>query len=472
MKVSQKMDWSRCPKIKTDLPGPKSKKLIAYDEKFVSQSYTRAYPVVIDHANGAYLWDVDGNCFIDFHSGIGVCSTGNCHPKVVEAVKKQAEKSLHIASADFYHEPVGKLAEKLSQIAPGKDAKRTFFSNSGTEAVEAAFKLARYNKRKPRTIAFIGAFHGRTMGSLSLTCSKLNQRRYFAPMVPEVTHVPYAYCYRCPFNLTYPKCDIACVKFIDEEILQKVAPADEVAAIFVEPIQGEGGYIVPPPEYLPRLKALAQKYGILFIADEVQSGMGKTGKMFAMNHWNVTADVVVVAKALASGLPLGACIASKELMSWEPGSHSTTFGGNPIACAAALVTIELLENGLMKNAAKMGDYIMKHLKRMMNQYETIGDVRGKGLMIGIEFVKNRKTKERAPELSNEIANECFRNGLMLLTCGKNAVRFIPPLIISQDTVDQALEIFEKAVKKVQAHKVSKIVRTMSKKAPKNGRTWI
>jgi 4-aminobutyrate aminotransferase len=267
-----------------------------------------------------------------------------------------------------------------------------------------------------------------------------------------VTHVPYAYCYRCPFNLTYPKCDIACVKFIDEEILQKVAPAEEVAAIVVEPIQGEGGYVIPPPGYLPRLKTLAEKYGILLIMDEIQSGMGKTGKMFAMEHWNVTADIVVVAKALASGMPLGACVASRKLMSWEPGAHSTTFGGNPIACAASLATIELIENGLMRNAARMGKYIMKHLEGMMKRYSIIGDVRGKGLMIGIEFVKNRKTKEAAPDLADRIAYECFRKGLMLLTCGKSVIRFIPPLVVSQRTVDQALDIFEKAVKKFQSKK--------------------
>ena len=440
----------RCPRIKTRLPGPRSKTMIGRDEKFVSQSYTRAYPVVLSHALGAYLWDVDGNCFIDFHTGIGVCSTGNCHPQVVEAIRKQAEKAIHIPSADFYHEPVGKLAVNLSQIVPGDYPKRTFFSNSGAEAIETGFKLARYNQRRPRTIAFINGFHGRTMGALSLTCSKLNQRRYFAPLVPEVTHVPYAYCYRCPFNLTYPKCDVACVKFIEEEILQKVAPADEVAAMVVEPIQGEGGYIVPPPAYLGRLKALAEKYGILLIMDEIQSGMGKTGKMFAMEHWKVTADIVVVAKALASGMPLGACIASRKLMSWEPGSHSTTFGGNPIACAAALVTIELIQNGLMQNARRMGNYIMEHLKKMMKRYEIMGDVRGKGLMIGIEFVKSKRTKEPAPELCDRIAYECFRNGLMLLTCGQNVIRFIPPLIVSQHTVDQALDIFEKAVKKIQS----------------------
>jgi 4-aminobutyrate aminotransferase len=448
----EKMVSYRYPKIKTRLPGPKSRRLIDRDERFVSQSYTRAYPVVLSHAQGAYLWDVDGNCFIDFHTGIGVCSTGNCHPQVVEAIKRQAEKAIHIPSADFYHEPVGKLAERLSQIVPGKYPKRTFFSNSGAEAVETGFKLARYNRKRPRMIAFINGFHGRTMGALSLTCSKVTQRKYFAPLVPEVTHVPYAYCYRCPFNLTYPKCDFACVKFIEEEILNKVAPADEVAAIVVEPIQGEGGYIVPPPGYLQRLKALAEKYGILTIMDEIQSGMGKTGKMFAMEHWNVTADIVVIAKALASGMPLGACVASRKLMSWEPGSHSTTFGGNPIACAAGLVTIELLENGLMRNASRMGNYMMKHLKKMMKRYAVMGDVRGKGLMIGIEFVKNRRTKEPAPEMTDQIARECFKNGLMLLTCGKNTIRFIPPLVISQETADQALEIFEKVVKKANSKK--------------------
>jgi len=446
------MASDRRPKIKTRLPGPQSKKLIARDERFVSQSYTRAYPAVLSHAHGAYMWDVDGNCYIDFHTGIGVCSTGNCHPKVVEAIKAQAEMAVHIPSADFYNEPVGKLAEKLSDIVPGKGRKRTFFSNSGAEAVETAFKLARYNRKRPRMIAFINGFHGRTMGALSLTCSKVTQRKYFAPLVPEVTHVPYAYCYRCPYNLTYPKCDFACVKFIDEEILNKVAPADEVAAIVVEPIQGEGGYVVPPPGYLNKLKEMADKYGILLIMDEIQSGMGKTGKIFAQEHWGVAADILVAAKALASGVPLGACVASRKLMSWEPGAHSTTFGGNPIACAAALATIELIENGLMQNASRMGRYIMKYLEGMMKRYSIIGDIRGKGLMIGIEFVKNRKTKEAAPEMTEQIAYDCFRNGLMLLTCGKSVIRFIPPLVISQNTVDQTLEIFEKVVKKFQSKK--------------------
>jgi 4-aminobutyrate aminotransferase len=438
--------------IKTKLPGPISKKLIDKDEKFVSRSYTRGHAAVLDRAKGYYIWDVEGNKFIDFHAGIGVCSTGNCHPKVVEAIKTQADKAIHIATADFYNEPVGKLAEKLAQIAPGKFPKRVFFTNSGTESVEAAFKLARYNKRKPRMIAFIGAFHGRSMGSLSLTCSKLNQRKFFAPLVPEVTHVPYAYCYRCPYNLTYPKCDYACVKFIDEVILKKVAPAEDVAALFVEAIQGEGGYIVPPPEYHKLLKQMCEKYGILFVADEVQSGMGRTGKMFAIEHWGVVPDVIAVAKALASGLPLGACISSKELMSWDPGSHSTTFGGNPVACSAALATLELLEGGLVKNAEKMGKFIMKHLEKMMNNHRIIGDIRGKGLMIGIELVKDKKKKTPAPDFAEEVMQECFRNGLMLLTCGPNSVRFIPPLIIDEEVTLEALSIFENAIAKIEKRK--------------------
>lgn len=446
------MAAKKYPKIITKLPGPKSKKLIDKDEKFVSQSYTRVYPAVIDHAQGAYIWDVDGNCFIDFHSGIGVCSTGSCHPQVVGAIKKQAEKSIHIASADFYHKPVGDLAKKMAEVTPGNKSKRTFFSNSGSEAVETAIKLARYNTKRPRMIAFINGFHGRTMGALSLTCSKGTQRRYFSPMLPEVTHVPYAYCYRCPFNLTYGKCDFACIKFIDEVILQKVAPAEDVAAIVVEPIQGEGGYVVPPKEFHPMLKKICDKYGILFIMDEIQSGMGRTGKMFAIEHWNVIPDITVSAKALASGMPLGACTASAKLMSWEPGAHSTTFGGNPIACVAALKTIELLQNGLIKNAERMGKFIMKRLAKMKAKYEIIGDVRGRGLMIGIELVKSKKTKEPAGEYAERVLQECFKSGLMLLTCGESTVRFIPPLIIDEEIANRALDIFEKVIKKVNSRK--------------------
>lgn len=437
------------PCIKTALPGPKSKKLIKKDERFVSQSYTRAHPTVIERGEGVLLWDVDGNCFLDFHSGIGVCTTGNCHPNVIRAVKDQLERAIHIASADFYHEPVGKLAKVLSDIAPGKGTKRAFFTNSGTEAVEAAMKLARYNKKRPGYIAFIGAFHGRTMGALSLTCSRHVQRKHFAPFLPQVTHVPYAYCYRCPYHLRYPSCDFYCVDIIEELYLSHVCPPEDVAAMIVEPIQGEGGYIVPPPGYHNRLKKLCEKYDILYVADEVQSGMGKTGKMFALEHWGVVPDIIAVAKGIASGMPLGACIASAKLMSWEPGAHSTTFGGSPVSCVAALETIKLLRDILMENACKVGNYIMAELKKIQKRHYSIGDVRGKGLMIGIEFVRDKKTKEPAPEISDEVGKLCFKMGLMLLTCGPNVIRFVPPLVITKDIATRALEIFDAAVTKAE-----------------------
>lgn len=433
------------PLIKTRLPGPKSKKIIKQDEKFVSPSYTRTHPVVIEKGEGTFLWDVDGNRFLDFHSGIGVTATGNVHPRVVKAAIRQMKKALHIATADFYHQPVAELAKKITSISPGKFPKRVFFTNSGTEAVEAAFKLARYNRRRPRTIAFINAFHGRTMGSLSLTCSKQIQRQRFAPLVPEVTHVPYAYCYRCPYHLTFPSCNFHCVQVIEDVYLNKVAPADEVAALVVEPIQGEGGYVVPPPGYHQRLKKMCEKFGILFVADEVQSGMGKTGKMFAIEHWDTVPDIIATAKALGSGLPIGAAIASSKLMSWEPGAHSTTFGGNPVACAAALETIKLLENGLMKNAERVGKVLMEELDRMMERHDIIGDVRGKGLMIGVEIVKDKKSKKPMPEWAEAIMMEAFRRGLMLLTCGPNTLRIVPPLVITTEQAMAGLAILEKSI---------------------------
>ena len=434
----------QAPEIKTALPGPKSKAIIAQDEKYVSHSYTRAYPTVIERGEGAYLWDVDGNCFLDFHSGIAVCSTGNAHPDVVAAVKRQADKSLHIATADFYHDLVGPLAEKLSQIAPGDKPKRVFFTNSGTESNEAALKLARYKTRRPRFLAFINAFHGRSMGSLSLTCSKKVQRAGFSPLL-EVTHVPYANCYRCPYHLEYPSCEMHCVKVIESTWLDRVAPAEDVAAIFVEPAQGEGGYIVPPKEFHPMLKEIAHKYGILYVCDEVQWGMGKTGKMWAIEHWDVTPDIITTAKAIASGLPLGACIADADLMDWPPGAHSTTFGGNPLACAAAIETIRLLENGLMQNAAMMGKYFMDRLKEMQKKHRSIGDVRGLGLLLAVEFVMDKKTKEPAKNMADEIMMECFRRGLMTLTCGQSAIRLCPPLIIDKATADLGLDILDAVI---------------------------
>jgi 4-aminobutyrate aminotransferase len=432
------------PEIKTALPGPKSAVIIEQDEKFVSHSYTRAYPTVIERGEGAYLWDVDGNCFLDFHSGIAVCSTGNAHPDVVDAVKKQADKALHIATADFYHDLVAPLAEKLASLAPGNKPKRVFFTNSGTESTEAAMKLARYKTGRPRYLAFINAFHGRSMGSVSLTCSKKVQRKGFSPML-EVTHVPYANCYRCPYHLEYPSCEMHCVKVIEDVWLDRVAPAEDVAAIVVEPCQGEGGYIVPPKEFHPMLKKIAEKFGILYVSDEVQWGMGKTGKMWAIDHWDVEPDIISTAKAIASGLPLGAIIADADLMDWPPGAHSTTFGGNPLSCAAAIETIRLMEEGLMKNAEVQGNYMKDQLLAMQQKHPSMGDVRGLGLLLAVEFVLDRKTKEPAKKMADEIMMECFKRGLMTLTCGTSGVRFCPPLIVDKATIDQGLEILEQVI---------------------------
>jgi 4-aminobutyrate aminotransferase len=438
------------PVIKTALPGPKSKTKIKFDERHVSPSYTRMHPVVLSHAAGAWIWDVDGNQFLDFHSGIGVCSTGNTHPKVVEAIITQTKRAVHISTADFYHELVGKLAQRLSDVTPGPGPKRVFFTNSGAESVEAALKLARYKKRRPRMIAFTGAFHGRTMGALSLTCSKATQREGFGPLLPEVTHVPYAYCYRCPFHLKHPSCGLACVKFIEEEIFSRVAPSSEVAAIVVEAVQGEGGYIVPPKDYFPALAALAKKHDVFLIVDEIQSGMGRTGKMLAIEHFGVSPDIVTVAKALASGIPLGACIASKKIMDWPPGAHSTTFGGSPVGCAAALATIDLLQQGLIDNAAKQGKFLISELRKMQKRHPSIGDVRGLGLMIGVEFVFDRVTKKPAPKVAKRVMDVAFENGLMILTCGPNGVRLIPPLVVNRHDCTLALEILEAAIKKVES----------------------
>ncbi len=444
------------PDIKTSLPGPKSRKLMKLDKQHISPSYTRMHPVVLDHGEGALLWDVDGNCFLDFHAGIAVCGTGNCHPKVVEAVQQQAAKSMHISTADFYHGLVGPLAKELSDLAPIKGPCRVFFTNSGAETVECALKLARYKTRRPRFIAFIGGFHGRTMGALSLTCSKMNQRAGFAPLLGEVTHVPYPYLYRDHFNTPGKKNTAReYLRFIEEDILTRVAPAEEVAALIVEPVQGEGGYIVPPPDFLPGLKEICQRHGILLVVDEVQSGMGRTGKMFAIEHWDVEPDIICSAKALASGLPLGACIASRKMMDWPPGVHSTTFGGNPLSCAAARATLELLAGGLVENAAKQGAFLLRELKKLQKKHFSIGDVRGLGLMIGIEFVFDKKTKEKAGAIAQDVMMECFQRGLMLLTCGPNAVRFVPPLVVDRNLCKIALEIFDAAVSEIEKQQHSR-----------------
>jgi 4-aminobutyrate aminotransferase len=436
------------PQIKTALPGPQAKKLIKLDQSFVSPSYTRVYPLVVDKAKGLWVHDVDGNVFLDFTSGIAVNATGHCHPEVVKAIQTQARRLLHMSGTDFYYTPQILLAEKLAALAPGRGPKRAYFGNSGAEAVEAAFKLARWHTKRELNIAFFGAFHGRTMGALSLTASKTIQKKHYNPFVPGITHIPYAYCYRCAYNLRYPDCGLHCAHWIEDTLFRTTVPAEEVAAIFVEPIQGEGGYIVPPPEFHKVLNKIARKYGILYVADEVQSGMGRTGKMFAMEHFGVAPDIMAVAKGIASGLPLGATIAPAKIMNWEAGSHASTFGGNPLSCQAAMATIELLEKNMMKNAGRQGERLLMGLFELQKTYECMGDVRGKGLMAAVELVKDRETKAPATDWKNRIIKKAFENGLLLLGCGENSIRFCPSLTVTPREIDVCLSIFEESVKKV------------------------
>jgi len=438
-------------KIVVTPPGPKARELLARDTDVVSQSVVRWYPLVVESATGCVVKDVDGNEFIDFNSGLVVMAVGHSHPRVVKAIKDQAEKLIHYSWTDFYYKPIIDLGEQLTKITPGSFAKKVFFCNSGAEANEAAMKMARWHTRKPLFIAYTGSFHGRTFGTMALTASKPVQRRHFFPLLSEVTHVPYPYCYRCPFGLKYPECNMWCVDFIEEEVLKKYHAPEDTAAMVVEPIQGEGGYVVPPDDYFQRLKKILDKYEILMVDDEIQSGMGRTGKWFAMEHFGVTPHIVTIAKALASGLPLGAAVAEKELMDWEGGSHANTFGGNPVACAAALQVIDIVkEERLMENATRQGAHLMKRLREMQEKYPIIGDVRGKGLMVGVEFVKDRDTKEPASQELQNVMNKCFKRGLAIITAGKSTMRFAPPLVITHEIIDEGLEIFEGAVKEVAA----------------------
>ena len=437
------------PCIRTSPPGPISRELIETDEQFVSPSYTRFYPLAVKRGQGCMLEDMDGNVYLDFTAGIAVCATGHCHPRVVKAIQQQAEKLLHICGADFYYPPLRDLARKLAQIAPGSSAKRVLFTNSGAEAIEAAIKLARYHTRRQHIIAFYGAFHGRTMGALSLTASKVTQRRRFEPLLPEVTHVGYGNCYRCPYNLTYGSCGLECVTHIEKKLFKTTLPAEEVAAIIVEPIQGEGGYVVPPPEFHRELKALAERHGILYVVDEVQSGMGRTGKMWAIEHWGVEPDVVCTAKGLASGLPLGAMIARADIMDWEKGAHASTFGGNPVACVAALETIKLVEEGLMKNAAEVGNFLLGRLRELAARHPLIGDVRGLGLMIGVDLVKDRATREAAHIERDAVLQHCFSQGLVLLGCGESAIRLCPALVVTREQAETAVQILDAALSEVE-----------------------
>ena len=445
------MPESNAPHLTVEqLPGPQAQSLIALSDRAVTPSLPRAYPLAVKHATGAVVQDVDGNRFLDFAAGIAVNSTGHCHPRVVEAIQDQAARLLHICGADFYDPMYINMADRLSNLAPGDSPKKVFLGNSGAEAVEAALKLARHHTGRSHVLAFFGAFHGRTMGAISLTASKPVYHRGFGPLLSGVTHVPYAYCYRCAYNLTYPQCNLACVDYIENTLFARTIPPDEVAAIFVEPVQGEGGYIVPPDGWLAKLRALCDKYGILLVDDEVQSGIGRTGKMFAIEHWGIEPDIVCSAKALASGMPLSAMIAREQVMTWPPGAHGSTYGGNPVCCAAAQATLDVIEEqGFMENVTRVGARLTGNLQNLAQESRLIGDVRGRGLMIGVEFVTDKETKAKAKKETDEVMLACFNRGLMVLPCGDNSIRFSPPLVITDAQADTAFEIFADALVEVE-----------------------
>jgi len=442
--MAAKVISDKLPKIVTALPGPKAKAVIDSDKRYISPSYTRSCPLVVKSAQGAIVEDVDGNRFLDFNAGIAVCSTGHCHPDVVRAIQKQAETLIHMSGTDFYYEHMPKLAaelESLMQEGKAQDGKqwRCFFGNSGTEAIEAALKLARYHTGRWQFIAFQSSFHGRTMGALSLTSSKLAQRKGFGPLVPGVTHIPYPNVYRSSFNV---------LEYLEDVVFKTTVNPDEVAAIVIEPIQGEGGYIVPPPDFLSSLEKLARKHGILLIADEVQSGMGRTGKMFAFEHFDFHPDIIAIAKGIASGMPLGVTMARADIMNWKPGAHASTFGGNPVCLAAALETVRVLREKYVANAARMGEFLKPRLEKLMSKHASIGDVRGKGLMLGIEIVRDRNTKEPAPQLRDAIIEECFRRGVLILGAGPSTIRLSPPLMIDEEQAQFAVDTFSDALSKV------------------------
>ena len=413
----------KIPNIKIKPPGPKAKAIVEKDQRYTAPAYGRVYPLVVKEGRGMVIEDVDGNLFLDFMAGIAVASTGHSHPKVVKAIEEQARKLLHICGSDFYYEPMAELAEKLSRIAPGRSSKKVFLTNSGTETIEAAFKLARFATKRNHVIAFLGAFHGRTMGALSLTASRSSHRAHFSPLVPDIHHAPYGQA-----------------NYLEQVLFRYEVTPEEVAAIFVEPILGEGGYIVPPPEFLPRLKELCQRHGILLVVDEIQSGFGRTGKMFACEHWGVEPDILCAAKGIASGMPLGAMIAREEISTWTRSTHGSTFGGNPVACAAALATIELIEDGLIKNAAEVGNYLKESLTKLRSLHPRMSDVRGLGLMIGVEFAQN--DGKLNAKFRDQVMAKSFDRGLLLLSCGESTIRFCPPLIVKREEVDTAVGIFD------------------------------
>src|SRR6201993_445147 len=440
------------PKLKTSLPGPNAKRIIDGDDKYISPSYTRSYPMVAKHGHGIVVTDVDGNEFFDFSAGIAVTSTGHCHPHVVAAIQKQAGELIHMSGTDFYYENMVTLAERLSKIAPMAGPHKIYYGNSGTEAIEAALKMARYHTKRQNIIAFFGAFHGRTMGALSLTASKPQQKRRFAPLVPGVTHVRYPDVYRgCSGGAEDAEAfALGCARYIEEKLFKTILAPEEVAAIFVEPIQGEGGYVVAPTAFMQELRRICDRHGILLVADEVQCGAGRTGKWWAIEHSGVEPDIVCMAKGIASGMPLGVMMARAEIMDWVPGSHASTFGGNPVCIAASLATLDVIEREGIANAAKVGDKIMSRLRGWLKTHPIVGDVRGRGLMIGVEIVKDQKTREAVPQLRDHIVDLAFERGLLILGWGETSIRLAPPLIVQQGEADVALDILEECFEIAQA----------------------
>jgi len=435
------------PKIKTALPGPNAKRVLAGDDKYISPSYTRSYPLVAKSGRGIVVTDVDGNEFFDFSAGIAVTSTGHCHPDVVAAIQKQAGELIHMSGTDFYYESMVELGERLSKIAPMAGPHRIYYGNSGAEAVESALKLARYHTKRQNVIAFFGAFHGRTMGALSLTASKPQQKRRFAPLVPGVTHVQYPDVYRGAKEGQDPEAfALGCARYIEDKLFKTILPPEEVAAIFVEPVQGEGGYVVAPTVFMQELRRICDKHGIMLVADEVQSGMGRTGKWWAIEHTGVQPDIVCSAKGIASGMPLGVMMSKAEIMDWVPGSHASTFGGNPVSIAAALATLDVIEReGLLKNSEEVGKYMRKRMADWPKKHRLVGDVRGRGLMLGVEIVKDQKTKEPGNAERDRIVEVAFERGVLFLGCGPNTVRISPPLVVTKDEADVAIDVLEESI---------------------------
>ena len=443
------MKLRKFAKVDGRLPGPKAEAVVRKTAKYLSPSISRFYPLVVESAHGSLVKDVDGNQFIDFSSGIAVLSTGSTHPTVVRAIKEQTDRFVHFSYTDFYYENLVELSRELSSMVPGKFSKMVYYGNSGAEAVEAAMKLTRNYTKRPIFVAHSGGFHGRTMGSLSLTASKPIQRKGALPLVPDTVHFPFPYCYRCPWKQTFPECDYYCVDFFKEQYLEKFVPVDDIAAYFFEPIQGEGGYVVPPPDYFKKMEFM-RKEGVLFVSDEVQTGIARTGKFLGIEHFGIVPDLVTMAKGVASGMPLGVMVARAGIMeSWKPGQHASTFGANPVAVEAALATLEVIKSEkLMENANRLGARAKKRLVEMKEKYEIVGDVRGMGLFIGIELVKDKRSKARGEEEARKVIEYCFRHGLLAIIAGRNTIRFIPPLNISEDVMDEGLDILEEGIAQV------------------------